>query len=95
MARREAAVPINLRRKITAERRASLFRNGANQAVRLPQDMRFPEGVDEVVIRREGNNLVLSAAKPEWKDFFALTTVVPDDFLADRNDPPPQKRRLL
>lgn len=95
MANREAAVPLNPTRKGTAERRASLIRNGANQAVRLPQDMRFPEGVDEVVIRREGNKLVLSAAKPEWKDFFALTTVVPDDFLADREDPPPQKRRLL
>lgn len=33
--------------------------------------------------------------KKNWDDFFANTTKFPDDFLADRNDTPPQERRLF
>ncbi|WP_293368441.1 type II toxin-antitoxin system VapB family antitoxin [Nevskia sp.] len=75
-------------------RKASLFRNGSNQAVRLPQELRFPDGVTEVLIRREGNNLILSPAQPDWKSFFASTEEVDQDFMADRVDLPPQVRDL-
>ena len=78
-----------------ALRRASIFRNGANQAVRLPQELRFPEQVTEVRIRKQGDNLVLSPIRPDWASFFALTVDVPDDFLADRGDSPPQDREPL
>ena len=78
-----------------ALRRASIFRNGANQAVRLPQELRFPEEVTEVRIRKQGDNLVLSPIRPDWASFFALTVDVPDDFLADRGDSPPQDREPL
>lgn len=76
-------------------RKASLFKNGANQAVRLPQEFRFPDEVTEVLIRKEGNDLVLSPARPEWRSFFSSKVEVPEDFLADRNDLPPQKREPL
>jgi antitoxin VapB len=76
-------------------RRASLFQNGANQAVRLPQEMRFPTDVKEVRIRKQGNGLVITPVKPNWASFFALQTEVPDDFLENRSDSHPQSRDPL
>jgi antitoxin VapB len=75
-------------------RRASIFRNGSNQAVRLPQEMRFPDNIKEVRIRRLGGGLLISAVKPDWASFFALSVDVPDDFLADREDPPQSRDPL-
>jgi antitoxin VapB len=76
-------------------RRASLFRNGANQAVRLPQELRFPADVKEVRIRKQGDGLFISPVKADWSSFFAMQAEVPDDFLDDRNDSPPQFRDPL
>jgi antitoxin VapB len=81
--------------KSTLGRRAAIFRNGRNQAVRLPQDLRFPDKVKEVQIRREGDSILISPLKPDWPSFFALDVRVPDDFLAQRNDSPPQERESL
>ncbi|MDO8328898.1 MAG: AbrB/MazE/SpoVT family DNA-binding domain-containing protein [Fluviicoccus sp.] len=39
------------------ERHARLFRNGRNQAIRIPREFEFVE--DEVLIRKEGNTLVI------------------------------------
>jgi antitoxin VapB len=76
-------------------RRASIFQNGANQAVRLPQEMRFPTDVKEVRIRKQGDGLVITPVKPNWASFFALQTDVPDDFLGNRSDSNPQSRDPL
>ena len=45
-----------------SERRVRLFRNGRNQAVRIPRDMEL-QGT-EAILRREGNRLILEAAPP-------------------------------
>jgi antitoxin VapB len=78
-------------------RTAKVFRNGRSQAVRLPADCRF-EG-PEVYIRRDptSGDVILSRRPESWRDFFELmkTIDVPKDFLADRRDAPPQKRKLL
>lgn len=42
-----------------APRHARLFRNGANQAVRIPKEFEFPPG--EVTVKKVGNSLVLEA----------------------------------
>jgi antitoxin VapB len=76
-------------------KRASIFRNGANQAVRLPQELRFPADVKEVQIRKQGDGLFITPVKPNWSSFFALQVDVPDDFLESRNDSPPQSRDPL
>jgi len=78
-----------------AARRASIFRNGANQAVRLPQELRFPDDVKEVRIRKQGDGLFITPVKPDWSSFFAMQVDVPDDFLEDHNDVPPQSRDPL
>ncbi len=75
-------------------RRAAIFRNGRNQAVRLPQDLKFPEKVKEVQVHKQGDSILLSPVKPDWASFFALEVPVPEDFLA-REDSPPQERKPL
>jgi antitoxin VapB len=76
---------------------AKLFRNGRSQAVRLPSDFRFPGS--EVYVRRDPatGDVVLSRRPESWQDFFELmkTIDVPEDFLVDRGDVPPQKRKLF
>lgn len=76
---------------------AKLFRNGRSQAVRLPAEYRFDGS--EVYIRRDTKtgDVILSRRPHSWQDFFELMREieVPDDFLSDRGDKPPQKRKLF
>jgi len=44
-------------------RQVRLFRNGANQAVRIPKEFELPG--KEAVMRREGNRLVIEAVTPK------------------------------
>jgi antitoxin VapB len=45
-----------------AERQVRLFRNGANQAVRIPKEFELPG--QSAVMRREGDRLIIEAVKP-------------------------------
>ena len=45
------------------ERHVRLFRNGANQAVRIPKEFELPG--KEAIMRREGNRLVIEAVEPK------------------------------
>ena len=78
-------------------RTAKLFRNGRSQALRLPAEYRFDGS--EVYIRRdpETGDVILSRRPDAWQDFFELADQagVPDEFLRDRQDAPPQKRKLF
>jgi antitoxin VapB len=78
-------------------RTAKLFRNGRSQALRLPAEYRF-EG-SEVYIRRDKQtgDIVLSRRPESWQDFFELAdrAPVPREFLSDRGDSTPQKRKLF
>lgn len=73
---------------------AKIFMNGRSQAVRLPAEFRFD--CKEVFIERQGDGVVLRPKPENLKEslleFFARTEPFPDDFLADREDPPPQDR---
>ena len=46
---------------MTEARKVSLFRNGRNKALRIPVEFE-PEG-DEVMIRKEGNLLIIEPVK--------------------------------
>ena len=69
---------------------AKIFMNGRSQAVRLPKEFRFD--CDEVYVERQGDRIILTAKKPTWDEFFDAPSVFGDDFLADRDDLPPQDR---
>ncbi len=57
-------------------RHARLFRNGANQAVRIPKEFEFPPG--EVTVKKIGNTLVLEpvAVKPVKGTLAALVAAL-------------------
>jgi antitoxin VapB len=63
---------------------ASLFKNGRNQAIRLPKELEF-EGVSEVEIRREGNSIILTPLRQTWLSF-ANTPAADKDFLNEREE---------
>lgn len=69
-------------------REASLFKSNRSQAVRIPKDLAFPDGVKAVSITRtEDGGLLLSPIKrgKDWAAYFAQGPFVDDDFLADRD----------
>jgi antitoxin VapB len=63
-------------------RTVSLFKNGRNQAVRLPKEFEF-EGVSELEISREGDALILRPARKSWTSF-AVVDKADADFLVER-----------
>ena len=69
---------------------AKLFMNGRSQAVRLPKEFRFD--ADEVYIRKEGDNVILTSKPASWDEFFAEPSAFDDDFMSDREDAPSQER---
>jgi antitoxin VapB len=44
------------------ERHVKLFRNGRNQAVRIPREFELPD--TDAVMRKEGDRLVIERARP-------------------------------
>jgi antitoxin VapB len=51
------------------KRTARLFRNGSNQAVRLPREYEIQ--AEEVYIERNGDVLVLTPKPKNWDSYFA------------------------
>jgi antitoxin VapB len=68
-----------------------LFRSNRSQAVRLPKDVAFPEGVKDVAIIREGARRVIVPANSVWDDFFDA----PGIDLPPRGQPRAQERDPL
>lgn len=73
----------------SVQRRVKLFRNGRNQAVRIPREFEFPG--DEAIMRKEGERLVIEPASPESL-LAVLSTLAPieEDFPPIRDMPPEQ-----
>jgi antitoxin VapB len=73
------------------KRVARVFRNGRNQAVRIPVELSFD--VDEVTIERHGDGLLLRPRRRGgWREFFADPGQrLPDEFEAPE-DLPVQER---
>jgi antitoxin VapB len=46
-----------------AERHVKLFRNGRNQAVRIPREFELPG--EDAVIRKEGERLIIEPTSPK------------------------------
>ncbi|MGC3871873.1 type II toxin-antitoxin system VapB family antitoxin [Halomonas sp. GXIMD04776] len=63
-------------------RTVSIFKNGKNQAVRLPKDMEF-EDVTELEILRDGDTITLRPVRPSWRSLRTLPEA-DADFLKER-----------
>ena len=62
----------------------SVFVNNRTQAVRLPAETRFPEGVKKVMVRVVGVDRVLSPVSNTWDSFFLSKERVTDDLMTER-----------
>ncbi|HET9783706.1 MAG TPA: hypothetical protein VFP94_01980 [Terriglobales bacterium] len=73
-------------------RQVKLFRNGRNQAVRIPREFQLPG--EDAIIRKEGRKLILEPAPPRsLLAVLATLAPLPDTFpeVADR---PPEAVEL-
>jgi antitoxin VapB len=61
---------------VSLSRRARLFKNGRNQAVRIPREFELPG--DEVIVRKEGIRLIIEPA-PQKSLLTLLATLAPLD----------------
>ncbi len=71
-------------------RTAKVFMTNRSQAVRLPKDYQF--STDEVFIRREGDDVVLSPKPHDWRGYFASAPRASDAFMVEVEDLPVQER---
>jgi antitoxin VapB len=72
---------------MSPERHVKVFKNGRNQAVRIPREFEFPG--EEAIMRKEGDRLIIEPAPP--KSLLAvLATLRPldEDFPPVRDLPP-------
>jgi antitoxin VapB len=72
-------------------RKAKIFMNNRSQAVRLPKDFQF--NVQEVFIRKEGSEVVLSPRPSDWSSYLADATRASDAFMEGVEDLPVQERK--
>lgn len=69
------------------ERHVKLFKNGRNQAVRIPREFELPG--EDAIMRKEGARLIIEPAAP--KSLLALLTTLPaleEDFAPIADLPP-------
>lgn len=62
----------------------TVFVNNRTQAVRLPLDVRLPEGVHKVDIRIKGQERIIAPIGQTWDSFFLDGLCVSEDFLPER-----------
>ncbi len=79
---------------MASEHRARLFRNGRNQAVRIPRE--FELAADEVIISQEDCRLVIKPVErtPHLAEVLSNLEPLDDDF-TEAADPPTQPEDLL
>lgn len=65
-------------------RTVSIFKNGANQAIRFPKELEF-SGVSQLEITKQGDRIILQPVRPSWLSF-ANCEKADNDFMKDRED---------
>lgn len=62
----------------------SVFTNNRSQAVRLPANLRLPEGVKKVQVRARGMDRIISPVGHTWNEFFSNGPQPSEDFMTER-----------
>lgn len=65
----------------------TIFKSNRSQAVRIPKDIAFPEGVKKVVVRKVGKSIIITPKDALWDEFLAKLPI-DDDFVAPEDLPP-------
>jgi antitoxin VapB len=77
---------------MNAYRHVKLFKNGRNQAVRIPREFELPG--EDAIMRREGDKLIIEPAPPSSL-LSVLAELEPiDEVFADIDDRPPESVSL-
>jgi antitoxin VapB len=63
---------------------STVFTNNRTQAVRLPAELRLPEGVKQVNVRAVGNERIITPLTETWDSFFLHVSAVSEDFMETR-----------
>jgi antitoxin VapB len=71
-------------------RTAKVFMTNRSQAVRLPKEYQF--STDEVFIRKEGEDVILSPRPRDWSAYLDRAPVASNTFMGNVEDPPVQER---
>lgn len=71
-------------------RTAKVFMTNRSQAVRLPKDFQF--ATDEVLIRKVGEDVILSPRPRDWQSYLETAPAASDAFMAGVEDLPVQER---
>jgi antitoxin VapB len=74
------------------QKTARVFMNNRSQAVRLPKEFQF--STSEVFIRRQGEEVILSARPQDWSAYLAEPSVASSEFMEGIEDLPVQEREL-
>jgi antitoxin VapB len=74
----------------SAPRKARLFMNNRSQAVRLPKDFQF--STEEVFVRKEGSDVVLSPRRADWSSYLTEGPKASEGFMEGIEDLPIQER---
>ena len=61
-----------------------VFISDGAQTVRLPAEVRLPDGVNKVQVRARGVDRIISPVGHTWDEFFLNGPRASDDFLAER-----------
>ncbi len=72
------------------QRTAKIFMNNRSQAVRLPKEFQF--NTQEVFIRKEGSDVILSPRPSDWSSYLAEGPVASENFMEGVEDLPVQER---
>ncbi|MEW5739486.1 MAG: type II toxin-antitoxin system VapB family antitoxin [Myxococcota bacterium] len=72
---------------------ARVFKSGNSQAIRLPKEFRL--SVERVEIFRRGEKIVLREVPQSAAAIFDALAELPEDFMEEREDDPPQEREPL
>ncbi|MDP2027924.1 type II toxin-antitoxin system VapB family antitoxin [Sulfuriferula sp.] len=62
----------------------TVFTNNRTQAVRLPAELRLPDGIKQVNVRALGNERIIAPLTETWDSFFGVTPAVSADFMEAR-----------
>lgn len=62
----------------------TVFTNNRSQAVRLPAEMRLPDGVKKVQVRVRGVERIIAPVGQTWDEFFQRGPQVSEDFMTER-----------
>ena len=78
---------------MTEQRHVRLFRNGRNQAVRIPVEFELPG--DEAIMHRDGERLIIEPLRKRGLLALLKTMEPLNDEFPEISDPPPKRERMI